>query len=455
MPRAEHDLLGSLDLPDDALYGIQTERARRHFSAAGRVTQLDVIRALAEVKQACALANRDCGFLSESQTMAIVKACAEILSGAHDAHFVVDALQGGAGTSTNMNVNEVVAHRATQLAGEVITPLDHVNRHQSTNDTYPTAIKIAVLRALADLEKAIIRLQEAYQIKEREFAGVVKLGRTQLRDAVPVTLGREFGACATALARDRWRVFKCAERLRVVNLGGTAVGTGLAAPRAYIFCVIEKLREVTGLNLARAENLVDATQHHDAFVEVSGMVRAHAVNLIKFARDLRLMNSGPVGGLGEIELPAIQPGSTLMPGKINPVIPEMVMQAGFRVCGCDHEVTLAILSGELELNAFLPLVADALLTASHTLQRTDLIFAEFCVLGIRANADHCREVLERSHEIVTALVPVIGHEKAVQLAQRMRERPGSVREAVLAEGLMSAPELDALLQPEALCKLGF
>jgi len=455
MSRRERDLLGERELPDDILYGIQTDRARENFAVSGRLVRSDLIAALAQVKLACARTNEACGRLASDVATAIVGACEEVIRGEHAAHFVTDALQGGAGTSTHMNVNEVLARRASQRLGRPVDPFAHVNLHQSTNDVYPTALRVAALNGLRRLEPAVVALQEAFQTKEREFADVVKLGRTELRDAVPVTLGREFGAYANVLARDRWRVFKCGERLRTVNLGGTAVGTGLTAPREYIFGVVEKLREVTGLNLARAENLVEATQNQDALIEVSGILRAHAANLVKIARDLRLLASGPVGGLGEIELPALQPGSSIMPGKVNPVIPEMVVQIGFRVMAHDQEINLVVMSGELELNAFLPLAADALLSSIGLLERVDRLFAERCVQGITANAAHCREVMERSLEIITVFVPRLGHEKAVELARLMKAEGLSVREAVRRTGLMTDTELDECLTPERLCQLGF
>lgn len=455
MGRTEHDLLGELELPGEVLYGIQTERARMNFNAAGRPVHLALIRALVQVKAACAQANLECGLLPGDVAEAILAACAEILAGNHEGAFVTDALQGGAGTSTNMNVNEVVARLASARLGRPVDPFDHVNLHQSTNDTYPTALRLAALTLLRRLEPVVVHLQEAFQAKEREFAAVVKLGRTQLRDAVPVTLGREFGAYANALARDRWRLFQCEERLRVVNLGGTAVGTGMSAPRNYIFCVVDKLREVTALNVARAENLMDATQNQDALIEVSGIIRTHASNLVKIGRDLRLMASGPEGGLGEIELPAVQPGSTLMPGKVNPVIPEMVIQAAYRVMAHDTEINLAVMSGELELNAFLPLVADALLDSLDLLRRVDQMLADRCIMGIAARPEHCRRILEQSHEVLTALLPRIGHAAAVELAHQMREHGLSIREAVRRSGLLPDADLDLLLSPDRLCALGW
>jgi aspartate ammonia-lyase len=455
MSRREGDLLGELELPDDLNYGIQTERARRNFQAAGRPVAPALIRALAQVKQACALANLECGYLEPAVGEAIADISRAVAAGEYAGDFVTDALQGGAGTSANMNVNEVVARLAGRRLGRPVEPLAHVNLHQSTNDVFPTALRVAALQELQALEQTALNLQQALQDKEREFAAVIKLGRTQLRDAVPITLGREFGAYANAVSRDRWRIFKCAERLRVVNLGGTAIGTGLAAPRDYIFAVVEKLRGVTGLHLARAENLIDATQNQDALVEVSGILRAYAADLVKIANDLRLMSSGPEGGLGEIELPALQPGSSLMPGKINPVIPEMVVQACYRVMGHDQEIALAVMGGALELNPFLPLAADALLDELQVLARAGEALAEKCVRGIRAHPERCRELLERSPELAAALLPRIGHERAVELARLMRERGLPLRDAARVMGLMDAAELEALLQPERLCALGW
>ncbi|MFO7535573.1 MAG: aspartate ammonia-lyase [Kiritimatiellia bacterium] len=453
--RKDNDLLGEVEIPDGALWGAQTERARQHFAVSGRPVNPALIRAGAEVKKACALANAELGFLPRPLAAAIVTACDEIIAGRWADQFVTDALQGGAGTSTNMNWNEVIASRASVLSGEPVSPHDHVNLHQSTNDVYPTALRVAALRALADLEPSLIQLLEACEGKEREFSGVIKLGRTELRDAVPITLGREFGAWATALGRDRWRIAKCAERLRETNLGGTVIGTGMAAPRAYIFLVIEKLRDVTRLTLSRAENLVDATQNLDPFAEVSGILRAHAVTLSKMARDLRFMGSGPMGGLGEIELPALQPGSSMMPGKVNPVMPEMVQQVAYRVMAHDQELVQAAMHGELELNAFLPLIADALLDSLQLLERTDRLFAETCVKGIKAYPERCRALMESSREVVTALIPRLGHERAVELARDMAATGKSVREAVLERGWMTAAELDEALTAERLCQLGW
>lgn len=454
-PRIDRDLLGSVSVPAGALWGPQTERARLNFACSGRPVNPCLHRAGAEVKKACALANTELGYLPPGIGAAIAAACDEVAAGRHLEQFVVDALQGGAGTSTNMNWNEVLAARASALCGRTVDSLEHVNLHQSTNDVYPTALRVAIIRGLRRWEPALIRLLEACQAKEREFADVAKLGRTQLRDALPVTLGREYGAYAAALGRDRWRIDTCVERVRETNLGGTAVGTGMAAPTRYIFLAIEKLREVTRLGLSRADNLMDATQNADAFVEVSGILRSHATTLIKIARDHRLMSSGPHGGLGEINLPPVQPGSSLMPGKINPVMAEMAMQAGFRVLSHDAEIALVASSGELELNAFLPLLADALLDSLDLLAEADQRFASRCVEGVTANRDHCRDLLDRSQELAVALIPIIGHGRAVELARQMAERGCGLRQAVADMGLMAPDALEALLDPSRLCSLGY
>ncbi len=390
----------------------------------------------------------------------IERVCREIIAGEHDEQFNVDAFQGGAGTSTNMAVNEVIANRALELLGakpgeyEKFHPLDDVNRHQSTNDVYPTAVKIAGLFLLQELEEAVVGLQNALQTKERGFENVVKVARTQLMDATLITLGREFGAFAEAIARDRWRIFKCGERLRVVNLGGTAVGTGLTAPRAYIFRVIENLRQITGLNLARSENLVDATQNADVFVEVSGILKAHAANLIKIANDLRLMASGPDAGFGEVELPPVQAGSSIMAGKVNPVIPEAVIQTGLAVFAMDNAIGQAAALGNLELNPFLPLIADQLLQMLKSLNRANRIFAEKCISGIRANRAGCDKFHRSPQALVTLLVPKIGYERAAEILKEVRRTGQSLKEILQRSGILSEKEYEHLISPENLLKLG-
>jgi aspartate ammonia-lyase len=457
--RVERDSLGEREVPTDALHGISTVRAVENFAIAGRPVHRRLVHAYGAVKLACARTNAELGSLDPARAARIEAACREMMAGGLDDHVIVDALQGGAGTSTNMNVNEVLANRALVLAGRepgdyaYIDPSDHVNLHQSTNDTYPTALRVAAIGGLRLLEAAVVELVEACQEKERAFAGVVKLGRTELQDAVPTTLGRSFGAFADAFARDRWRVAKCEERLRVVNLGGTAIGTGLGAPRDYIFRVVDALREVTGLGLARAENLIDATQNLDALVEASGIVRALAASLIKVANDLRLMASGPDAGLGEIRLAALQVGSSIMPGKINPVLPEAVIQAALAAAGHDHVLFNACAMGNLELNHLMPLVADSLLTAQDLLAAGSRTLAR-CIAGIEANADRCRAHLDGAVATATALVDRLGYHGAGQAAHTAREAGLSLKAHVVAAGLMTADEYEGLLAPEAVTRLG-
>jgi aspartate ammonia-lyase len=458
--RTEHDLLGARQIPADALWGIHTDRAVENFPLARRPVHPALIHAYGAVKLAAARTNHELGWWDDAAFAAIERACQEMMEGQLDAHILVDALQGGAGTSTNMNVNEVLANRALVLLGrkpgdyEAVSPADDINLHQSTNDTYPTALKVAAIGRVRALEREVVALLEAFQRKEKETAGVVKIGRTQLQDAVLTTLGREMGAYAEAFGRDRWRLYKCEERLRVVNLGGTAIGTGLAAPREYIFRVIDHLRDVTGLGLARAENLVEATQNADVFVEVSGIIKALASNLVKIATDLRLLSSGPDGGLGEIRLPQRQAGSSIMPGKVNPVIPEAVTQAALAAMADDAAVTMACSMGNLELNSFLPLVADRLLGMLTVLADACGIFRRFCVDGLEADAARCRAHVAGATASVTALVERIGYEAATAVAREARETGRPVREVAEARGLLSAAEFDALVAGEVVMRLG-
>ena len=459
--RVEHDLLGDREVPADALYGIHTVRALENFPLSGRPVHPELIHAFGAVKLACLRANRELGTWKndEKKADAIEQACGEMGEGRPDAQVVVDALQGGAGTSTNMNVNEVLANRALEILGEPhgnyarVSPHDDINLHQSTNDTFPTALKVAAIRQLRRLEPELVKLQEAFQAKEQEFADVVKVGRTELQDAVLVTLGREMGAYAEAFARDRWRVSKCEERLRVVNLGGTAVGTGLGAPRQYIFTAVDHLRDITGLGLARAENLMEATQNADAFVEVSGMLKVCATNLLKVANDLRLLSSGPEAGLGEIRLPERQAGSSIMPGKVNPVIPEAVAQAAMMVMGHDAVLGMAAAGGNLELNQNMPLIACCLLESLDLLRNSSRILCEFCVTGIEANRDRCRQHVNSSTATVTALVAEVGYDQAETLAREARATGRPLRELARKYGLTPA-RFDELVSPEAVNRLG-
>jgi aspartate ammonia-lyase len=373
---------------------------------------------------------------------------------------VVDALQGGAGTSANMNVNEVIANRAIELLGGIkgnyslVHPLDHVNMSQSTNDVFPTAVRIAAIKLLAPVSELFSGLQTALQEKEEEFSNILKVGRTQLQDAVPVTLGQEFGAWAQAISRDRWRLYKVEERLRQVNLGGTAVGTGLNTERKYIFMVIEKLRELTGLGLARAEYMMDPTQNNDVFVEVSGLLKTAAVNLSKIASDLRLLSSGPRAGIGEIILPPVQAGSTIMPGKVNPVIPEAINQIAFQIMGDDIAITMAAQSGQLELNAFLPVIAHNLFEMLDLLKNGLNILINKCIKGIRADDERCKKLLEESLVSAVALVKYIGYEKAAEITKKCILQKNTLKELILEEKIMDSQKIHQILNPVEMTKPG-
>jgi aspartate ammonia-lyase len=458
--RIEKDLLGEKNVPMEAYYGIHTERAKENFPLSGYKTNNRLIVAIALIKKAAAAINSELGYLSPDIGKAIGQAADEIIAGQLQEQFVVDALQGGAGTSTNMNVNEVLANRAIELLGgqrgeyHLVHPLNHVNMHQSTNDVYPTALRIAAIGLLKPLSQACADLQDALQQKEAEFAGIIKAGRTQLQDAVPIMLGQEFSAYAQAIARDRWRLYKVEERLRQVNLGGTAIGTGLNADKKYIYMVNERVRQYTKLGISRAENMIDATQNADVYVEVSGLLKALAVTLGKIANDLRLLSSGPRAGLSEINLPELQAGSSIMPGKVNPVIPEAVNQASFHVIASDLAITLSAQAGQLELNAFLPLLAHHLLGSMEILTHTVNLFTTRCINGITANPERCAALLEQGLATVAALAPHIGYDLTGQVARKAFVEVKTVREAALELGVLSEERLDEILNPLALTSPG-
>ena len=463
--RVEHDLLGEMTIASDELRGIHTLRAAQNFAISLRPVHPKLIRAYALVKKACALANLAVDRLDDERAQAIAAACDEVAEGKLDRYFTLDALQGGAGTSTNMNLNEVIANRANELLaaspsrkansrpadGSSVHPLDHVNLHQSTNDTYPTALKVCVTGMLREAADAAATLQGALQKKERDFADIVTVGRTELQPAVPMTLGAVFSGFAEAAGRDRWRTFKCEERVRTVNLGGTAVGTGLAAPRAYIFRATDILRELTGYPLARAENLVDQTANVDSLVEVAGVLSSFAANLTKTARDLRLLAHE-----GEIALPAFQAGSSIMPGKVNPVICEAVIQAGMRARSSCALVAEAASHGTLQINEYLPLVADAMTEALDLIASSCRMLARL-VDGITANPGRCRALVDSNPIIVTAFLPYIGYERAQELLAKYGEERGdkgvSIREFL--GGKLGVELVDRVLSPEALSALGF
>lgn len=458
--RTEHDLLGSLEVPVDAYYGIHTLRASRNFRISGLRIHPELISSLALVKRACAIANMRTGYLDEGIGNAITAACDEIAAGGLCEQFVTDAFQGGAGTSMNMNANEVIANRAAEILGgskgdcALVHPLDHVNLSQSTNDVVPTAVKLAAIRLLQGASRAMADLQSALQEKEREFADTLKVGRTEMQDAVPVTLGQEFSAWAQAVQRDWWRLYKVEERLRQVNLGGTAVGTGLNADRKYVYMVVDILRDLTGIGLARAENLIDATQNFDVFVEVSGMLKSAAVNLAKIASDLRLLSSGPMAGFGEIRLPELQAGSSIMPGKVNPVAAEAVSQVAFQVMANDQAITLCAMNGQLELNAFIPALSYNLFQSLDMLTSAASILAEKCIRGIEADAERCLSLLEGSFALLTALSPYIGYEEASNLAKEAASSGKTIRTLAIEKCLFTPEELDIILTPQEMTHPG-
>lgn len=456
--RREEDSLGVMQVDEQVYYGVHTARALANFPLSSRKVRPEIIRALALVKLAAAETNEALGKLAPDKAQAIAAAALEVASGQWADQFVTDAFQGGAGTSTNMNMNEVLANLANERLGAkkgdytCVHPLDHVNLGQSTNDVYPTALKIALIQALAALSEACAELQGAFQKKEAEFAGVVKVGRTEMQDALPVSLGQEFGAYAEALSRDRWRLYKVEERLRQVNLGGTAVGTGINADRRYTAMMMEKLRSLTKIGLARAENLIDATQNADVYVEVSGLFKAMAVNLAKISADLRLLSSGPRTGLGEITLPARQAGSSIMPGKVNPVMTEMMTQASFQVMAADLAITLAAQAGQLELNAFLPLIGENLFEALELLTNGAGLFARHCIRDITANREQCAALVERSLGLAALLVPALGYDRAAELAKQAACENKTLREVLLAEAIMDEETVAQLFAPQKMLR---
>jgi aspartate ammonia-lyase len=460
--REESDLLGTRKIPKDVYWGIQTLRAQENFGVSlVRLNNFStLVQALAMVKKACALANQDLGHIEVEYAKAIIQACDEIIAGSLEDQFDVDMLQGGAGTSTNMCVNEVIASRANEILGEgrnsmsPISSHDHVNHSQSTNDVYPTAIKIATIYGLRDLASNLQDLKSALDGKAEEFKGILKLGRTEMQDAVPITLGQEFGAWSAAVNRDIQRIGWAIDILKTHNIGATAIGTSLNADPEYIRLAENHLIEVTGIKeLTTAENLIDDTQNSDEFVHASGLLRVIATNLSKITGDLIVLSSGPIGGFHEITLPPVQPGSSIMPGKVNPVIAEMVKQVAFQVIGYDTVISMAAQSGQLELNAFEPLIAYNFFQALKILKNAIPIFTEKCIKGIKPNHSGL-EVVHRSIGLVTALNPVIGYKAASQVAKIALDTGRAIRDIVLEEGLLDADWLDVILSPERMTHAG-
>jgi len=458
--RTEHDLLGDREVPYEYYYGVQTLRALENFNISGiSLAQFPVlIEALAMVKKAAAKANFDLGILSKPVSDAIAQACGEIINGKYHAQFVVDMIQGGAGTSTNMNANEVIANRALEIHGyekgeyKYCHPNNHVNLSQSTNDTYPTALKIALIESNQSLTNVLQSLVTAFEQKGKEFAHILKMGRTQLQDAVPMTLGQTFDAFAATLSEEIKRLEENAKLFLEVNMGGTAIGTGINADPEYSEKVIEYLCDITGFDIRLASNLVEATQDTGAFVMYSSAIKRLAVKLSKISNDLRLLSSGPRAGLNEINLPAMQPGSTIMPGKVNPVIPEVVNQIAFKVIGNDLTVTLAAEAGQLELNVMEPIIVQSLFESIEMLKNGMETFSHRCIKGITSNEERCRGVVGYSIGLVTALNPVLGYEVCTELAREALETNRGVSDLVLEKNLLTKEQLDELLLPENMIK---
>lgn len=458
--RSEHDSVGERTLPKDVYYGVQSLRAAENFHITGLTMHPEIINSIAEIKKASAITNYEIGLLDKRVADAIVRACEEIAEGKLHEEFIVDPIQGGAGTSLNMNANEVIANRAIELLGgqkgdyTLVNPNDHVNYGQSTNDVFPSAGKLTVLKLLVRAQIQLERLYKALDAKAAEFDGVLKMGRTQMQDAVPIRLGQEFRAYSEAIRRDIARFERAKDEMRCLNMGGTAIGTGINADEQYLRRIIPNLSKVTGLSLVQAFDLIDATQNLDEFVAVSGAVKTCAVNLSKMSNDLRLMSSGPRCGFGEINLPPKQNGSSIMPGKVNPVIPEVVNQVAFNIIGNDMTVTMAAEAGQLELNAFEPIIFYNLIQSVETLTYAVHTFVDNCVTGITANRERCRDLVENSVGIITALCPHVGYEKAAQLAKQAIETGASVRKLILDEGLLDQEALDKILDPYSMTEPG-
>ena len=454
--RMESDSIGTLEVPADAYYGVQSLRAKQNFPITGHPMHKLLIVSLAQIKKAAAMANRHAGTLDEEKAQAIVTACDEIIGGKLHDQFIVDAIQGGAGTSANMNANEVIANRAIELLGgvkgdySIVHPNDHVNMAQSTNDVYPTAGKLAALALLPQVSTQLNRLYEALESKAVEFDDIVKMGRTQLQDAVPIRLGQSFRAYASAISRDARRLHQAAADLCVVNMGATAIGTAINVSPDYLSRIVPELREVTKYPLLQATDLIDGTQNLDCFVHVSGIIKTCAVTLSKMSNDLRLLSSGPRTGLSEINLPAKQNGSSIMPGKVNPVIPDVMSQVAFNIIGNDVTVTMAAEAGQLELNAFEPVIFYKLFESITTLTGGIQTFTDNCICGITANEEHCKELVDHSVGIITAICPRVGYSVAADIAKTAIRTGASVKDVLVSRNLLTEEEINKLLDPYAM-----
>ena len=458
--RMECDSIGTKEVPETAYYGVQTLRAVENFSITGLAMHPEIINSIAEIKKAAAITNYEVGRLDKKRADAIVMACDELIAGKLHDQIIVDPIQGGAGTSLNMNANEVIANRAIEILGgtkgdySVVNPNDHVNYGQSTNDVFPSCGRIAALKLMSNAQQQLERLHSAFLNKAEEFNDVIKMGRTQLQDAVPIRLGQEFRAYAAAIKRDIVRFETAKNEMRNLNLGGTAIGTGLNADEKYLQRVVQNIDRITGLGLTQAYDLIDATQNLDGYVAVSGVTKSCAVNLSKISNDLRLMSSGPRTGLGEINLPPKQNGSSIMPGKVNPVIPEVVNQVAFNIIGNDVTVTMAAEAGQLELNAFEPIIFYNLFQSIETITFAVRTLVDNCVTGITANVAHCKGMVENSVGIITAVCPHIGYERAAETAKEAIDTGVSVRELLIRDQLLSGDELDIILDPFTMTEPG-
>jgi len=454
--RIEKDFLGEKKIQKDAYYGIQTLRALENFDITHTSICLfpNFIKSLAKVKKACALTNYELGDLNDKQRDAIIQACNEIIDGKYHDQFIIDPIQGGAGTSTNMNANEVIANRALEILGEerssydIIHPNNHINMSQSTNDVYPTAIKLTLHELIYKLKDSLRCLRDTFDDKAIEFKDVLKMGRTQLQDAVPMTLGQEFKTYAVMIDEDIFRLRDTQALLKEVNLGATAIGTGINTKDTYQRKVISNLREVTGVDYISSGDLIEATQDTGAFVHISGILKRVAIKISKICNDLRLLSSGPRAGFNEINLPKMQPGSSIMPGKVNPVIPEVVNQVAFEVIGADVTISMACEGGQLQLNVFEPLVAYKLFTSINMMRRSFYTLGEKCIKGITANEDVCMENILNSVTIVTSLNPILGYEKCSAIAKEALATNKRVYDIVLEQELFTKEELDKLLHPK-------
>ncbi len=460
MTKKKNDL-DEVKISESLYWGDETSKAIENFAISNYKLNPIFIKSFAYVKLACVKVNHKLGYIESEISDVIQWACQLIIDGKFHNQIVVDAMQGGAGTSTNMNFNEVIANIALEKLNlpkgsyHKIHPLHHINLHQSTNDVYPTALKIAILFLLKDLEKALSELQTVLQAKEMEFKDIIKLGRTQMQDAVPMTMGMTFGAFSEAIARDRWRIFKSRERIKTVNLGGTAIGTGLNAPRQFIFQAAEQLRRITGLNISRSENLIDSTQNLDSFVEISGMLKATASNLLKISTDLRILSSGPGGGIAEIVLPKRQKGSTIMPGKVNPVIPEMMTQVAIKVMSNDNIIAQVAGLGSMELNPFLPLLGFSLLESLSLLTNSIPKFNKLCICGIKVNINNCLKNVQKSQALSTILVSKLGYSRVEELVMKADLNKKDIKEILIEDKILTTLEIEELFVPANMYKLGF